>query len=285
MNDEQQIVRPASLGRALKRGFRGAYDSLGYVIFTTFAAFLCTTAVFSGAVLIVRAMKHAPGMGAFVLFLPAVLVGYLCAVGVFYYAGKAAKHEHPVLADTLKGIRALLGSALKLFAVDLGVSIILLGDLVFFLSLFGSRGGTVPAGLAVLSGYLALMWFMMCMYHLPLLIAQVDMESGPRAMVVIKKAFLLMAGNPGFTVGLFVVIIAFAVLCAIPALIGMAILFLGFAAFILTSALQELFIKYGVVEDEPDIIEEKPWSLPESWRKRSGVETGESDEIGGRSDG
>jgi len=168
---------------------------------------------------------------------------------------------HATISDTWEGIGRLIGPALAVFAADLIITAVLLGDAAFFLIAFRARGGAVLSGLGILFSYLSLMWLMMVMYHAPLLVAQLEMESGPGVKVVLRKSLLLAMGNPGFTLGFFVVIIAFAAICALPAMLGIAILFPGAAAFLLTSALRELFIKYGVVEEEPEVVEDQPWRL------------------------
>jgi hypothetical protein len=96
----------------------------------------------------------------------------------------------------------------------------------------------------------------MAIYQLPLLVVQLSTESGMGVGVILRKSFLLMADNPGFTLGLFLVIIAFAVLCAIPMFVGFAVLFFGASAFLVTHALRELFIRYGIIEAEPEAADE-----------------------------
>ena len=265
MNDEQISPRSISLMRALSKGLRDAYDHMGYVVFTTFLSFLITSLLFSVAVLVQRKTS---GPLWILLAILGAFAAWLCAVGVFYYVNKAVFHQHPVFSDTWLGIKALFRPAALLFVVDFIITLVLLGDVAFFLGLMSSKG-SIFIIIGVLCGYLTLIWLMMAMYHLPLLIAQLSMESGPRPFVILRKSYLIMMDNPTFTVGLFLAIIAIAVLCVLPMLIGMTILFLGVAAFLLTHALRELFIKYEIVEEEPDIAQkEEPWSLPESWRKR-----------------
>ena len=261
MTDQQTTRKPASLNKALRLGFRASYDSLGYVVGASFAAFVLSALVFTLMAYISR-QAGARGVLGLLLIVPGMLVAWLAAVGIFYYARKVIYHEHPTVSDTLQGIKLLAGPAITLFVVDLLISTVVLGDVTFFALAFRAKGGIVLAALAIVSAYVSLMWLMMSLYHLPILVAQLTRESGPRLKVVLSKSFLLAADNPGFTVGLFVAIIAFAILCALPALLGMALLFTGAAAFLLTSALRELFIRYGMVEEEPEIVEDKPWKLP-----------------------
>ena len=286
MNDDHAPPRPVSIGRAIRTGFRDAYDHMGYVVFATFVSFLCTAAVLSLVFVVLRSVPGIPLIAQLALMLPVAFVGYICAVGVFYYAGKSADHEHPAVHDTLVGIKKLFVPALGLFVVDAFFMGVLGGDAVLFLAMFTPKGSAVFLALSILCAYLSIVSTMMAMYHLPLLVAQLEMESGPRTFVILRKSFLLMADNPGFTVVLFLVIIAFAVVCALLALVGMALLFLGVCAFLLTHALRELFTKYGILEEEPEIPEDKPWRLPDSWRRRdSGTPDDEAHGTRGQTDG
>lgn len=261
MNTEPDICKPVSLGRALRHGFRGAYDNLGYVVSVSLVSFLIASALFSGGALLATITR--PGMAGMALFLPAAFAWWMCAVGVFYYANKSVFNEHPVLADTWKGIGLLFWPGAALFCVDLIASVVLAGDTWLLLVVFASRKQFLYVALAILCGYLWMAWSMVAMYHLPLLAAQLNMESGPRVRVILRKSFLLAMDNPGFTVGLFLGIIALAALCVLSAFVGMAMVFIGAAAFLLTHALRELFVKYGIVGEEPEVVEEKPWRLPE----------------------
>lgn len=254
MNESQICQRPASLVRALKKGFRAAYDHLGYVVLVSFVSLLGTVALTSLAWKAAAEIR----LGALgtLLFLPAAFFYYLCAVGVFYFAERAVCHESPSVADTWTGVRTLFWPSLWLFAINLVVGVVLIGDAVFFLSIKSRAIGIV---VAVVCLYLAAAWLMSAMYHLPLLSAQIRMESGPRPLVIIRKSFLLALGSPGFTLGLAFAIIALAVLCVLPAGLGMAMFFLGTSAFLLTHGLRELFVRYGVVEDEPEVVQDTGW--------------------------
>lgn len=275
MSDEQQSVRPASLGRALRKGFREAYDHLGYVVAVSFLTFIVTSLVFSLSWAVYRLTQSA---ALLLLFIPAAFVVWLCAVGIFYYANKAVFGEHPAVRDTWHGIRILIVPAIPLFLVDLVITAILLGDAFFFFRMAAARGTLAFSMAGVFFASIAFIWLMMLQYHLPLLAAQLNMESGPRVGVILRKSFLLLADNLFFTLGLFVVIIAFAALCALPKYIGTVVLYPGAVAFLLTHALRELFIKYGIVEEEPEVVEDK-WSLPDSWMKRDRVEKDDEQDL------
>lgn len=257
MNDPEITKTTPKLNQALKMGFRAAYDSLGYVVFSSFALFFVCSVLFAAVLLVSRVA----GTFGLLLVVPGLFVGWMGMVGIFYYVRKVIYHQRPTPADTLIGMRVLLGPALALFVVDIIAGVLLVGDVVFFALAFQSKGGVVYAALAILFAYMGLMWLLMGLYHAPLLVDQLEHDSGPRLKKILYKSFLLTADNPAFTVGLFVVIIALTILCAMPALMGVALLLPAVAAFLLTFSLRELYIKYGIVEPEPEVIEDKPWTL------------------------
>ena len=259
------IRRKARLGRALRKGFRGAYDHLGYVVFVSLTAFIITAGVFAVSAQAMRLAAGAPGVVGLLVYIPPAFAAFMCAVGVYYYAKLSVYGDHPAPAETLTGIKTLLGPAVKLFAVDMAITIVLVGDFVFFAGIYLATRNLLMMAPAVLFLYMSLFWLITALYHLPLLPAQLEAESGTGPFVIIRKSILLAVDNLGFTVGLFVVILGFAIICAVPAFVGMAVLFLGALAFILTHALRELYIKYEIVQDEPDAAaEDTPWKLPGS---------------------
>lgn len=255
----------ANFFRALKKGFRSAYDHLGYVIFTNLAAFASTSLLIGLASYLIRNI-HAYVFGIIVLFL-AVIIYSTWALGIFYYANKEVFFEHPAVIDTWNGIKLLFKPAIKLLAVDIVITIILVGDFIFFVSM--CRHSHLLVVLAIIFGYLTIVWLSVLMYHLPVLIAQTKMESGVGVKIVIKKSFLLMLDNIGFTFGFLIVNIIFALLCIIPGLIGIALLYLSSSAFILNCALRELYVKYEIIEDNSEGVAEDSWELPESKQKKN----------------
>ncbi len=255
MHTTQTDEHRAAIGRALKKGIRDAYDHLGLVILASLATLAGTAALTALGLRLMREARPGTFLGA-ALLTPAALYCYLCHAGAVYLAHRAIYHNQLSPEGTWKEMRTLLLAAAQLFVVDLAAMGVLLGDSIFFLSLKPGPAGAVPAVACI---YAAGIWAAAAVYHLPLLVAQLRMESGPRPLVVIKKSFLLALGCPGFTLGLFVAIISLAVLCAIPAGLGMATLFPGAAAFLLTHGLRELFVRYGIVEEEPDVVEDRGW--------------------------
>lgn len=255
MTSSSSFTGRVSLAKALRRGFVTAYDNLGYIALVSFGSSLATFVVFSAGLKLARMTDL--GIFEVIFAIPAGLVAWLAAVGLFYYAKKLIYHEYPSTGDTLSGIRILIVPALALFFINLVVTALLLGDAIaLFLA---KRAQGICSALGVLCVYMTIVWLMAALYHLPLLAFQLDMPSGPRPFVVIRKSFLLLADNPAFTVGLFAAIIALAVICAIPGFVGMVLFYPGATAFVITHGLRELFVKYGMVEEEPEIVEDKGW--------------------------
>jgi len=78
MNEQTTALPPARLGRALAKGFRAAYDSLGYVVGASFATFVACALLLSLASLAVR---HSKSPVALLLILPTLLVAWLAGIG------------------------------------------------------------------------------------------------------------------------------------------------------------------------------------------------------------
>lgn len=247
-------MRGASLRRALAKGFQESYDRLGYVVIATLLWFTAVALTYGAVSLVVTLLPLMPDALKLVALVPVVLVAYFGAVGVFYYANRVVFRHDPSPLEALAGIRLLFRPGLKLLLVDGIITAVLVADSLFFF--FRIEQGMGYLALAVLSSYVTLMWLVVGMYHLPLMVAQLEMESGPRVAVVLKKSLLLAADNPGFTLGLFAVIIAITIAAVLPAMLGMAVFFLGVIAFVLTHAIRELFTKYGLVEPDPENVDD-----------------------------
>lgn len=255
MEQEQQegIVRPANLGQALRRGFGDIYDRLGLVVGGSFIWFIAITLpIMTGILLSARISPLFFWIG----LLAAFLIGIPVTTGVFVMARNIVAREDPSLADLKSGFSELLVPAMKLAVVDLIITGVLVADLAFFFGIIAPIGGA-PSPILVVIGvlflYLLFMWFLTTLYHLPELVWR-----RPPTFTILKRGFLLVIDNLFFTIGLLFVIILLSSLCVLTG-IGLAILFMGAAAILTTSCLRELFIKYGIVEEPPEVSEELGW--------------------------
>jgi len=231
---------------AVRRGFRAAYDSLGLVVASSLA-------IFCLAVGIERAVNGLGGIIGLAVGAVGLCVAYVFASALTLHAHRMASHDYPCVGDIPGEVTRVALPALKLLLIDLVISVVVLGDTLFVFRIARGALGVIGLGFFLCASVL---WLMMSVYHLPLLAAQFQMESGPRPFVVLRKSFLLTVDNPGFTLVVLVVIIALGAVCAVPAMVGWAIFFPGAAAFLAVAALRELFVKYGVVESEPEHIDD-----------------------------
>jgi len=268
MSEVEARVRPAYLKRALAKGFRAAYDNLGFVVIASVCWFvflaLCLT-VYAG-------LLHLGFLPRFIqvaFIAPLLFVPWMGAIGIFHYAQSAVFREEPNPLDAMASIRQYLVPGAWLFVFDLVVTLVLLGDAVIMFWIALGSGGLPMASVAFIFIYLTVIWLMSAQLHLPMMVLQARSGNQPRALLIVRESLKIAMQNPVFTLGLLTVIIVFAVVCAAPAGAGSIMLFLGAAAFLLSEAFRELLISYGLAEDDPDNkVEDKPWSLPDDWRKR-----------------
>jgi hypothetical protein len=188
VNTLGQITIRASALRALKRGLQGAWDHLGFVLAVSLT--ISVSCVGLAAIGVYLARYWLSGVAVALSFLPALLFAWLGLVGVSHFAWMSVTGRHPQLAETFVGVGRLFWPAITLFVIDLATSVVLMGDAVFFLFV---KGNILLQTIGILVCYLGVVWLMMAMYHLPLLAAQLDMDSGPRPTVIIRKSYLLMA--------------------------------------------------------------------------------------------
>jgi len=263
MDRPTKPLKRARLLHAFKTGFSAAYDSIGFVIAVSLVCFVVVMLISLAAVSIVQANDR--------LFAAAVSVGvvlssvcvWMVLLGAVFYATAKARHGSADIGEAVGAMRGYAAIALRLYFVNLLVWIVLLGDLVFFLRLASTGGNLLYAIIGVVFGYMGLLWAMMTMYHLPLVAAYERPASEIRVWAVVRDSFVLLGGSPGFTAWVFLAIIALACLCALPALVGTALVFPGTAAFLAVFALHELFIRFGIVKEEDGTVEDKPWKLPD----------------------
>ncbi len=145
--------------------------------------------------------------------------------------------------------RVHLRAALGLATVQLVVSGVMLADAAFFLT-----RSSLPLRMAgMLMVYLLLLWLMMQLWQWPFLIAE---EGG--VLKAVRKSGLLLLDNPFFTLGAFSVTMTAGALLLVSGIGAVAALG-GLGACFVVRTHRELLMKYGLVEDEPDIVEDDGW--------------------------
>ncbi len=256
MKQAIERVRKPNIRKAALGGLREGYFNLGFVLFGS----AMTTLITFGLAWIISAICRPFAPWQLVFYIIPAMAGWICSVGIYDYAYKAVTHEHPVVMDAITAIRELIRPALLLFALDLFITLVIISDFVYCAYWAMSTGQLLQTALAVFCFYLIIIWVMMTLYHLPLLV-----DGGKESTVpgILKRSFILTFGNPVFTLMLFLVIIAFTVICALPVFAGWVALLVGGCAFFCCSALKELFISYGLTPDDPTEPEDKGWRVPE----------------------
>jgi hypothetical protein len=243
------LPRRASLGLALRLGFRDTYDYLGTVLLMSVVwGVAVSTSAVGGQALGYALFQRLPGLLPAFLSTLAALAGsvLMCgplAGGFFRFARNAAAREEPDFFDLSWGFRRALGRSLSLAAVQTFGCVVLAGDAYFFLSLRNPFAAVVGA----LFGYAFVFWAMMSLYGWPLLAEQ---EIGTAR--ILAKSALLALDNFGYTLLLGLAALLLTVVLWATVVAG-ALLWAGALAMIFTQGTRELLRKYGVLPPDPTL--------------------------------
>lgn len=256
------------IGRTFKKAFRDIYDYLGLVVAVSFVWLVSTLLpVTIGIELSKRTGSPVwLSIGAVVSFVIAVCMG----TGLFYVAHKIVYKDDPVFSDLFIGFKQLFVPSLKLAIIDLLITAVLVVDLGIFFGAFPATRmlskSPVFFGIGIFFVWITTFWLMMALYHGPLLISSYYLEElevrRPGTFSVMKRGLLLAAGAPFFTMVFLFAIIAVTILSVLTRF-GMAIfvVYPGIIAVILTHATRTLFIRYGVLEERSEVVEDKGWRV------------------------
>lgn len=251
--------------RLLRKWLASCYEYLGLVLVLSLVAFGVTLSCLA----LVNSLARTNLVLGFVS--GSALYAFLYAplgAGVCYSARKILTRDDPVALDFLHGFRELFTPALRLGLARMLIYTLLITNVWFYLS----RPNIVLKTLGILFLYLLLIWIVSTIYHGPMLV-----EQRPGALQVVKRSLLLVLDNLGFTFGLFSVIILLALFCAVTVL-GLPLLSFGMMSVLQVVAVRALFVKYGVLEPEPEPAEVAPddsWSLDDA-RFRTETENNDS---------
>ncbi|MDH7482565.1 MAG: hypothetical protein QHH26_11425 [Armatimonadota bacterium] len=238
-----------SIGKTLKKSFADSYDYLGLVLFCSFLWFGIVIAILSTAKLPLTTLVH-----VLLFIVLCILLLSPITAGVLTVARKIAARDDPSILDLFLGFKHFLIPAWKLGTSEIVITVLLVGNIWFYLTL------TMPLKLvSVFFFYLLLAWIMSMIYHYPLLI-----EQNPGTLKILKRGFLLMLDNLGFTTVIFLAIIMLTCLCIVT-LVGLPLLYAGMVGIFATRAARALFIKYGILppEPEPQPVTDDVWRLPD----------------------
>jgi hypothetical protein len=227
--------------KTIKKSFADAYGYLGLTV-------LCSIIVFGiipagCGILYLLKIKDPYIWTIMVLFLYIFAVSPFLA-GAHYMARKMVTNDEPSASDLFRGAKEFLFPSWALGAVQVVFTFVVFAGMWFYFT-----RGTLPlklVGLVIL--YVLIFWALSTIYHFPILI-----EQRPGALKTIKRGFLLLMGSPGFTVSIFLVIILLAFI-GIASTIGLPLLFFGIISIIQIRALRVQFMKYGLIESEPEPV-------------------------------
>jgi hypothetical protein len=242
------------IGRALKRGFQSAYDSLGVVLLGSALWIIAAVLLAAGGVgLAGMLVERARGSGR-------LLLGLLSGVGMagvgtgpitaalFDHTRRLMAFDYPAWWEIGTSLARLWQRGLALAGLQVSISLVLAVDALYFLgqnSMLARLGG-------FLCLYPLLFWVGAALIQWPLAVWRQD----DPIRAVVRKSFLLLLDNLGYLF-LFSVILAAASYVCWRTVIGLVLAWAGLAAFLQTAALRELLPKYELLPvEKDDLIEE-----------------------------
>lgn len=243
----------ADLGRVLKQAIRDGWDKLGLIVGVS----LTTTILLSMALWLERLVPRSAPAWAHLLFAALALLAVLSLPvgGAFGVAHQIATRDELGYGAFWRGALRLYPQALRLAACDALILATLVVNIWFY-----ARTRNV-AGLAamLLCVYLLAMWALMAVYHFPLLVAQEagvfdepDKPARRGTFAVLRRAFFLTLGRPGFAVGLSAALLALTALCGVTGVL-LAVIWPVLAALMLTLATRALLVQYAVLPPPPPV--------------------------------
>ena len=238
--------RRASLGWALRSGFRDVYDYLGAWVLGSLIWASVGIAVGLSAVRVAQVLGQItviPGLvylPVLALLAAAIVMGPLMG-GLHRYARHAAERHEPEITDFLWGFRSSWVRCAKLGAAQATIWMLLVGDVAFFLA----QQQTLYGIIAVVFLYLLAFWSLAAMYQWPLL---AHLEDGVGA--IIRKSLLLVLDNILFSVVVGVVCLLLSLILVVTAA-GALVLLGGVLAMLTTQAARELLRRYEIVGPDP----------------------------------
>jgi hypothetical protein len=244
---------PARLGSALRSGLRAVWDRLGLVIAMSLTWSVLASFSLTLGRLLPASLPTLLRLGITALIAVAVLAAP--TAGVFTVAYLISAREEASYIDFWRGGITLLGPAVRLALIQLAVLIMFVVNLWFYVPM----GHTIGSTALVIGLYAFVFWSLMAVYHWPLLVAQErglfdapEHRARRGAVAVLRRAFFLVLGSPGFSLGL---LLALAILSALlfATLALPALLWIGAVGLLSTQALRALLVRYEVLP--PPVVE------------------------------
>lgn len=253
--------KPVRLGQTLRRAVRQSWDSLGLVCATSLTLFAaCVPVALFWYVLAPWPLARlVGGLGA-----AAVAFGPMMA-GACTVAHKVFERDEPGYLDLWRGAGRMFGRSAALGALQLVGQVALAAGILFY----ASRGILLLTALAALCFYALVLWWAMCLYQWPILVAGefglLQREDGgrPGLRSVLRNSALLTVSAPGFSVGLLAAVVLALAPLAVSG-VGAALLGGGFLAFAATQAVRDQLVRFGAIPPPPDTegpAPDEPWRI------------------------
>lgn len=173
--------------------------------------------------------------------------------GTCLMAHHALSHNEPAYADVWIGFRRMYGRAFAVGMIQAFGTAVLLTNAIFY----ASHGGFAGLLASAMFLYMFLFWGVNCLYHIPLVVEAdagvIPRQGGgpPRIAAVLRNGFLLAASAPLQGFALLLVWVTLGIPLAFSG-VGMALLFPGLSAFLMTRATRDHLTRFGLVAYDSD---------------------------------
>jgi len=249
--------------QALRNATGDAYDRLGLTLASSLLWFAILTAAAITISAAARTQLVLVVLGVF--FVGSALLGEAW-IGCVYLAYRVATRDDPSPVCFVEAWRGLGWKTLWLSVVQAFVTLVIIANIALYLQ----SHLLVMRVFGVVIVYILLLWLTAMLYQYPLLVEHVfgaySAEQTKTGWLrrVLRRSLLLTIGNLPFSAGMFAITAAWAIFCFVS-VIGLALMYAGFASLAAVYWTRALLINYGVIElpPEPEIIPDEQFRLPE----------------------
>ncbi len=252
-----------SFFRALRNATGDAYDRLGLTLASSLLWFAVLMAVSVGVSALTRTHQVLIVLAG--IFVGAVLLSEVW-MGCVYLAHRIATRDDPSLLCFPEAWRSLGWKTVGLSIIQTFVTLVITANIALYLQ--SSLVLLRVFGVVIL--YILLLWLTAVLYQYPLLVEHVfGAYTGEQTKVgwlrrVLRRSLLLTIGNLPFSSGMFAIMVVWALFCFIS-VIGLALMYSGFASLAAVYWTRALLINYGVIQlpPEPEILPDEQFRLPD----------------------
>ncbi len=252
-----------SFFRAMRNASGDAYDRLGLTLASSLLWFAVLMAVSVGVSALTRTQQVLIVLSG--IFVGAVLLSEAWMACV-YLAYRIATRDEPSLLCFVEAWRGLGWKTVALSLIQTFVTLVITANIALYLQ--SSLVLLRVFGVVIL--YILLLWLTAVLYQYPLLVEHVFGAYVPEQTKtswlrrVLRRSLLLTVGNLPFSAGMFVIITVWAIFCFIS-VIGLALMFSGFASLAVVHWTRALLINYGVIQlpPEPEVVPDEQFRIPD----------------------